>query len=357
MTGTITARGEAGGATRREFLAALPGAAMANRGQPGGARPSLRTHALNHMTLTVSDVKRSQAFYQGLFGLPIQARQGGVLCLRIGRGPQFLALSPTGPGVKSHINHFCLTVEDFDVDRVFATLAAHGVTKANGGGLSGGAMRARVRMRGPDAGGATAGTPEIYFGDPGGVVVQLQAADYCGGAGARGELCAAPEPAPSRGVLTSLDLSHFTMRTPDPAQVDRFYQQLFGMPVLAYQGKTPAWRVGRGPQFVMMSSTGAGANATAAPTSGFIHHACLTVEDFDVDRIFKVLGAYGLEPRGDGPGDPPPLAYYVSTRMPNRGGAPGGTPELYFTDPDGLLIQLQDSRYCGGGGRLGEVCQ
>jgi hypothetical protein len=43
-------------------------------------------------------------------------------------------------------------------------------------------------------------------------------------------------------------------------------------------------------------------------------------------------------------------------RMPNRGGAPEGTPELYFSDPDGLSIQLQDVSYCGGGGYLGEVC-
>ena len=29
---------------------------------------------------------------------------------------------------------------------------------------------------------------------------------------------------------------------------------------------------------------------------------------------------------------------------------------LYFTDPDGLRIQLQDVAYCGGGGYLGGVC-
>ena len=32
----------------------------------------------------------------------------------------------------------------------------------------------------------------------------------------------------------------------------------------------------------------------------------------------------------------------------------GGT--LYFTDPDGLLMQIQDVTYCGGGGVLGSVC-
>ena len=44
-------------------------------------------------------------------------------------------------------------------------------------------------------------------------------------------------------------------------------------------------------------------------------------------------------------------------RMENRGGAPGGTPEQYFTDPDGLLMQLQDTTYCGGGGFLGDACK
>ena len=29
---------------------------------------------------------------------------------------------------------------------------------------------------------------------------------------------------------------------------------------------------------------------------------------------------------------------------------------VYFTDPDGLLVQLQDVKYCGGGGVLGDMC-
>jgi hypothetical protein len=50
------------------------------------------------------------------------------------------------------------------------------------------------------------------------------------------------------------------------------------------------------------------------------------------------------------------MTSYVTLRMENRGGAKEGTPELYFTDPDGLLIQLQDVKYCGGSGVLGDVC-
>ena len=43
-------------------------------------------------------------------------------------------------------------------------------------------------------------------------------------------------------------------------------------------------------------------------------------------------------------------------RSEELGGAEGGTPELFFTDPDGIVIQLQDASYCGGAGRLGNVC-
>src|SRR5205814_8085720 len=56
------------------------------------------------------------------------------------------------------------------------------------------------------------------------------------------------------------------------------------------------------------------------------------------------------------PGTVGPLKSYISLRMENRGGAPGGTPEVYFTDPDGLLMQLQDAIYCGGAGFLRNVC-
>ncbi len=106
--------------------------------------------------------------------------------LRIGDGPQFVAING-GPNATPRIDHYCLTVENFNVDRLMKVLAEHGVTPvdagATGGGLSGGPMKSRVRMRGPEAGGAKEGSPEIYFGDPDGIVVQLQDPKYCGGAG------------------------------------------------------------------------------------------------------------------------------------------------------------------------------
>jgi hypothetical protein len=80
------------------------------------------------------------------------------------------------------------------------------------------------------------------------------------------------------------------------------------------------------------------------------------MESFNPDQVIKTLETFGVKPRGSAPGPVGPLTSYISMRMENRGGAKEGTPELYFTDPDGILLQLQDVSYCGGSGVLGNLC-
>jgi len=109
--------------------------------------------------------------------------------------------------------------------------------------------------------------------------------------------------------------------------------------------------VGKGGQFLVWGGGGGAAGRAAG-----INHFCLTMENFDPDKVIKILETYGIKPRGNAQGPPGPLVHYISMRMENRGGAKQGTPELYFTDPDGLAVQLQHTKYCGGGGVLGDVC-
>ncbi|MGH9239128.1 MAG: hypothetical protein ACRD3G_13895, partial [Vicinamibacterales bacterium] len=97
-----------------------------------------------------------------------------------------------------------------------------------------------------------------------------------------------------------------------------------------------------------------GAASPAAAAAAAIDHACLSMDGFDPAAVTKLLVSYGLQQQSGQSRSP--LVTYISLRMPDRGGAEGGTPELYFTDPDGLAIQLQDVKYCGGGGILGDVC-
>jgi hypothetical protein len=94
-----------------------------------------------------------------------------------------------------------------------------------------------------------------------------------------------------------------------------------------------------------------GRSDTPAPAS--IHHGSFNIRSFDIDKIRQALTGFGLAPCDRQSG---PLVHYVSLRAPARGGAPGGTPELYFTDPDGILLQMQHFTYCGGGGYLGNEC-
>src|ERR1700736_6939840 len=121
--------------TRRHILRSLPAIVTASGVMAQPNKPIIRVRALNHMTLVVSDPKRSLEFYQGLFGMPIQARQGNAGgLLRIGPGPQYLALAAAGANRKPGIDHFCMTTEGFNADGALKILAEHGVTRSESPG-------------------------------------------------------------------------------------------------------------------------------------------------------------------------------------------------------------------------------
>ena len=313
----------------------------------------LAIRGFNHVTLTVSDLQRSFDFYQGLFGMPAQSRQNSTtVSLQVGSGPQHLGLTttPSSGNRTPNIDHMCVAIDHFDLNRLLQVLADRGVPRSD----QRAAMKVQVRMRTPEVGGAAEGTPEVYMGDPDGIIVQLQDATYCAGSGVLGNVCSAPEPAPKKGLLAVKGYSHCTVFVSDPQRSNRFYQQLFGMPFRSYQGPTaPTLAIGPGVEFLMFTGGGGTSAAARQPT---INHFCMGVEGFDRNQIVKALESYGIKPRESETGPVAPLRHYVSMRMENRGGAKEGTPELYFTDPDGILVQLQDVSYCGGSGMLGNVC-
>jgi catechol 2,3-dioxygenase-like lactoylglutathione lyase family enzyme len=343
--------------TRRQMLLSLPAMALVPRFEPpidemrsAQVAAPIRVRTLNHFAIAVTDPKRSVDFYQGLFGMPIAARNGPSTMLRVGAGPQFISIGPVAAGAAPSITHYCLGVDNFNVDRLLAALSAHGINK----GERTGPLTVAVSVRGATAG--SGGTPDLLFGDSDGIVCQLQDVTYCGGSGPLGNVCNAPEAAPKKGILSLRDMNHLTIFTGDAGRANKFYQDLFGLSVRSYQGPTaPTLAVGPTVQFLMFTG-GAAASTTPRPAS--INHACMTIDPaFKSDEVLKALESYGLKPRDAGQGPAGPMRLYVSMRMENRGGAPGGTPELYFTDPDGLLMQLQDASYCGGSGPLGEVCK
>src|SRR2546425_8260301 len=114
--------------TRRELLMSIPAALVASGTRAQTPKPPITLLGLNHVSLAVSNVQHSQEFYQRLFGMPLVHRQGSVPVLRIGSGPQFIALYNAGSAVPG-IGHVCFAVEDFNPDRLMQTLAVHGVAQ------------------------------------------------------------------------------------------------------------------------------------------------------------------------------------------------------------------------------------
>ena len=332
--------------SRRRILTALGSAPLV--GLLPAARAQQRPMSiskLNCFELRVSDPGRTVAFYQDMFGMPVQARVGNRICLRVGTGPQFMQIRPLQPGEIPAITWLGYSVENFDLADQQAALQAHGFRVIDAPlestpGIEN-TMSTWVRMRG--------NTPELFFADARGLIVHLGDTSYCGGSGPLGNQCAAPEPAQA-GMFNLADINHFTVFVNDGAEANRFYQQTFDLEVQAYQGpNAPVTGIGDGYQFVMY----AGGNPDIQVPAN-IHHGSLNINDFDVDEIIGKLNAYGMTEQGDR--ELGPMMHYISLRQPARGGAPGGTPEFYFTDPDGIRMQLQDITYCGGGGYLGNEC-
>ncbi|MEQ8955789.1 MAG: hypothetical protein RL120_16780 [Gammaproteobacteria bacterium] len=162
-----------------------------------------------------------------------------------------------------------------------------------------------------------------------------------------------PEPRPGNAMFELVDLSHFTTFLANRDRANDFYTTAFGKRFQAFQGPgSPVIGVGDGIQFLMYVG---GDQAGPPANPGRIDHVCFSMLNFDVDGILAALTDYGLVAREDS-ANTRPLMHWISMRMPNRGGAGGGTPELYFSDPDGIRVQLQDPGYCGGGGFLGDSC-
>src|SRR6202030_3150797 len=82
--------GGGGAMTRRSVLLALS-STMVSRGlMAQQTRPVIQTRRLNNVMIAVSNLERSTAFYERLFGPPV--RQGDTVVFRIGEGPHFFGL-------------------------------------------------------------------------------------------------------------------------------------------------------------------------------------------------------------------------------------------------------------------------
>jgi catechol 2,3-dioxygenase-like lactoylglutathione lyase family enzyme len=140
-------------------------------------------------------------------------------------------------------------------------------------------------------------------------------------------------PAPIR-VST---MNHVTLTVSDVQRSVEFYQRVLGLPLVTTQGTERDWDapavpvlgIGEGPQFIAFSQG----------DRPHINHYCLGMEGFDAAEVVARLAEHGIEAR---------------VRM--RADSDPPAEELIFPDPDGIPVQIQDVSYCGGSGKLGDLC-
>ena len=137
--------------TRRQLVRSLA-ALMAGAQTASAAQSPLHGASLNHASLAVSDIDRSQAFYERLLGIEEVSRPANGV--NLGLGSSFLGLYKIDP--PGHTHHCCIGVDNFDLDRVADTLRREGLEPSFNRGV------------------------EVYFRDPDNTLVQLSAHDYRG---------------------------------------------------------------------------------------------------------------------------------------------------------------------------------
>lgn len=135
---------------------------------------------------------------------------------------------------------------------------------------------------------------------------------------------AAPAATAAAPVGAVKQLNHVSIFVPDVKKSVTFYQDVLGLPLLTRQD--PGINLSAGSGFL-------GVYPAANAATGSIHHVCFGMERFDADAVLTALADRGVK---------------ANIRLR------GETKELYFTDPDGVRVQLQDVKYKGGVGVLGD---
>src|SRR6516164_3329406 len=261
--------------SRRQLLGGLAGLAAAS--STAQAAPLFRPSQLNHVTLWVSDLERSRAFYRNLFGGPQWTVSPDALCcFDLGANPLGLYLNPAGAPVG--IDHFCIGLRDFNGDTALSTLKQQSIDAqkaANGG---------------------------IEFRDLDRIKVELVPENYRN----RGaEPQKGPQP-PAQSLFRPVGLNHVTLQVANLERATKFYQSLFG-PSFDGQRAGTTFRLGMG----VLGLITDGVNPVG------VDHFCVSVEGYEPDAVSEKLKQNGI----------PSQRLY----SPNQ---------VYVRDPDGVLVRL-----------------
>jgi predicted enzyme related to lactoylglutathione lyase len=111
--------------SRRQLVHGLSVLAAAGAGSAHAqvTTPFVST-GIDHISVQVSDLAKSIAFYQTIFGLSIINQDSENQIVRMGRDRIIVSLHAKEPtGI---VDHFAISIQGFDRDQVTGALAAHG---------------------------------------------------------------------------------------------------------------------------------------------------------------------------------------------------------------------------------------
>jgi catechol 2,3-dioxygenase-like lactoylglutathione lyase family enzyme len=135
MVTELVNRFERGGISRRELIQGLSALLATAAATPAAAQtPGLQATGINHTSVLVTDLQRSADFYDKIFGLKTVSEDKPNKILRLGTsgsgvGSTLVSLRQQSPA--GTIDHFAISVQGFNRDKVTGILKEHGLTPDN----------------------------------------------------------------------------------------------------------------------------------------------------------------------------------------------------------------------------------
>jgi catechol 2,3-dioxygenase-like lactoylglutathione lyase family enzyme len=123
----LVAQFERGTLTRRDLIRHLAILTAAGSTAPGFApqASALKGAKIDHVSIQVSDLPRSIAFYQTIFGLSVLSEDKPNEIVRLGAGKVLVSLHHKNP--TAVVDHFAIGVENFNKESVTRELKQRGV--------------------------------------------------------------------------------------------------------------------------------------------------------------------------------------------------------------------------------------
>jgi catechol 2,3-dioxygenase-like lactoylglutathione lyase family enzyme len=135
----LLARYEGGRLSRRDLMTGLSALAAGAAAGPALAQagpPAFKPTNIDHVSILVTDLQRSAAFYNRVFGLVPLGEDAPHKILRLGpkpaegqRGKVILSLRQEPPA--GLVDHWAFRIEGFKADEAAPILKDHGLTPAN----------------------------------------------------------------------------------------------------------------------------------------------------------------------------------------------------------------------------------